>query len=357
MSSRSIIGLAILLAALAGIYFIGESRQAARKPGDGELFLPGLKDTAGALEEIKITKSGNSSVATIARSGDAWLVRERDDYPADTTKLGNVVQALADARRVEQKTAKPELYGRLGVDSVENESATGVEIQFAGTDFRHTVILGDEAQGNYRYARVADAESSWLIDRNPDISTETGDWLEDDLVDIAADRVSSITIKHPDGEIIRLRKEDTGSTDFLVDNIPEGRELRYPSIGNGVGSALAALKLTDARKARESETPTESVVTTHQTVDGLAIATSAVSDGDDTWLSFVASVSPGAGSDETGPDSSTGADDQHEGASADPEKEAEEINTKLSGWQYRVASHKADNLTRRWDDLLASVAE
>lgn len=281
-----------------------------------------------------IIRTGSETI-TVTKSADKWSVRERSNYAADIGKLRKLLLALAEARVLELKTGKPEKYHLIGVNDPADDDSKSVEITIQGAGADQVLVLGKTAQRNYRYARVADAAQSVLIDKNPDVAGDAGGWLVQTILDISADRVQRITITHADGEEIRIEKESQEAGDFQVMNIPEGRELSYSSVANGIGAALGNLSLDDVRKAPPvGETP--DVLTTFQTFDGLTIVVAMMQEEESSWLSIAASHDAEAAA----------ADGEADGG------EAQRINQRVSGWLYTVADYKANLLKRHFEDIL-----
>jgi hypothetical protein len=137
-------------------------------------------------------------------------------------------------------------------------------------------------------------------------------------------------------------KEVRGETNFTVRDIPEGRELRYDSIPNVMGSVLSDLTLDDVSRATEF---TQDVIETEfLTFDGLVISAQSSEEDDNAWASFSASVDPELPA-------------ESEQTQADAEAEAAEINARVGSWRYRIPTVKFEQLTRSMDDLLQEVEE
>jgi len=232
--------------------------------------------------------------------------------------------ALAEARIVEEKTSSPEHYEKLGVDDPE-DGGKGTKIIVDGEGVSYAIILGESAQGNHRYARLAGEETSYLVDRDPNIPAAASDWLLADILDIDSKQVRSVTITHDNGETIAITKETEDQTDFSVLDIPAGRELSYPTVANGIAGALKALKFDDVQKSIDGPFETSAVF---ETWDGLQVTARVRTDDEDTWVTF----------------SATGA----------PDGTVTDIGEQLDGWQYRLPDYKKNLLTRRWDDILKS---
>ena len=326
MTRRSV---QVLAAAVVGLLLLFVVTQRSDRfetlPAD-VLLLPDFRSNANAVRRVEIRRPGDEPADAIVQTDGEWSVSARDGYKADFGKLSKLIIALAEARILEEKTSNPERYAALGVDDP-LEGGGGTRLTVAGDDFSYAVILGDAARGDFRYVRLADANTSYLVDQALAIPEETTGWLNPGIVDIGSQRVRRVSISHADGECIVIEKDSEEATDFSVLDVPEGRELSYESVGNSVGGALDALELEDVRKAVDAQADTTTVF---ETWDGLTITVAILSAEDSSWLSFAAS------------------------AAADMSDNADvvSINERVSGWQFRITDFKKNALTRRWEDML-----
>lgn len=307
--------------------------------------LEGFEARANDVDNLQITRADGAEGAegvTIRRNGDAWTVTSKDDYPADFGKLRQLIIALADARIVEEKTSNPEQYERLGVADPD-AGGNGTKVLAGGQDFAFEVIVGNSAQGDFCYARVPNQATSYLIDKKPDIPQSSSDWLLPDILDVSAERIRSVSIAHADGEKIVIEKAAKDDADYSVVDVPQGRELSYASVGNGIAGALAKLELEDVRARRDGATETTVVYTTW---DGLQITAAVSTDEDTDWVAFaVAAADPAPEAEEASPDVTV----------AGAQSEALALDTHLSPWQYRLPDYKKNLLQRRWDDILEAA--
>ncbi|MFQ5983692.1 MAG: DUF4340 domain-containing protein [Woeseiaceae bacterium] len=325
MTTRQVKTLAIVLVVLiASLVAINVSENQGDTSGSGLLF-PELKAHINDVEQMSINKAGES--LTVNNTSGKWVLAERDDYPADTGKLRQLLLALADATMLEEKTSNPEMYARLGVEDI-SEVSKGTEIRISGPDLDTALIIGNLAQRKYRYARIPGQDRSWLINQNPSLPRDVGGWLLPEIIDIETSRIRSVTITHTDGESIHIEKEDEEASDFAASDIPEGRELRYPSIVNGIAGVVSKLNLEDVAAASEAEPDGSLATTVFTTFDGLEVAIESSVRDEDTWISVSANQA------DTESDQAAG------------------INRRLGGWEYQIQSYKADQLRRRWDDIL-----
>lgn len=306
--------------------------------GDGDLpeagtpLFPDLRSVANEIDEVTIQRAGEPTL-TARRSGDSWVVPDRGDYPANLVALRALLLAMTEAAVVEAKTANPDLHGRLGVDAPAAENSTAVLVSAKAGDTDFALVLGNVAQGSYRYARIADEDQSWLIDQNPELPAGVGDWLDKDIVDIDSSRVRSVTVVHPDGETISISKAAEADTDFDVAAVPEGRQLTYSTVANGIAGALNDLDLEDVRPATEAAPDAEdATLATFETFDDTRIIARTVTTEDGNWLTL-----------------------DVEGLAGETD-ELLALRRRVDGWEFRIADYKANLLTRRWDDILEPLA-
>jgi hypothetical protein len=366
MSARTIAILAAALVVLLVLVLAGQ-RSGTAPAGAGAPLVPDLTAALGEIERVTISKANNETVATLEKRPDSWVVADKHGYAADAAKLRQALTALGEAKILEQKTATPELYGRLGVEDVTAADAAGISIALTAPGRElPTIILGNAEGARYRYARRAGEAQSFLIDRNPDVPRAAAQWVDSRVVDVRGERVREVTITHADGEILRVSKASPELANFEVADVPEGRELSYPGVANVVGSALRELNLEDLEPATEAAAERPTIVE-YRTFDGLVVRVTGIERNDESWITLEASVdasqaaaapaadgadAPADGADDA--DGADGADAPADGAptAADPSAEAARINAKVGGWRYKIASFQYDQMTRRMADLL-----
>ena len=386
MNRKAFVILAVVALLLAGLAMLAQrGGDTASIAGDsaGELLVPGLAEQVDTITAIEISGAGAARLARIERAGEGWIVAEQDGYAAATSKVANLLIALAEARIVEEKTADPAFHSRLGVEAVDSAAATGLKVALTGSDgASFEIVLGDAYGDGERYARLAANAQSVLIDRNPDVARDPADWVRPEIIAIPSSRVQRVEVNHVDGESLVIHKEARELSDFTVDDVPEGRELQYSGIANVTGSVLQALRLDAVSRAPEA--PGEVLATTEfRTFDGLVLtvtATAAEEADGQPWLSFAARFDADQaldfatetvddlGAAETPAEDAGAADDaeETEGAASDesadtaepgepaddPVAEAAALNERLAGWRFRIPSYQYSQMTRRMDDLL-----
>ncbi|MEX0706798.1 MAG: DUF4340 domain-containing protein [Woeseia sp.] len=373
MMMRSTWLLAVVAVALVAGVILVNTTDDEYSTAESQALLPDLRSAINNIDQVAV-QYGDETV-TIERQGERWSAREKAGYRADTGTLRQVLLALADASKLEQKTANPDMHDRLGLRAPEN--GDGVGIRIAGDGVEHALILGNVAQENYRYVRFAGDDQAWLIDQNPELPDDAGGWLDAQVINIPPADVQSVSIEHADGEAIRFSKASRDEGSFSVADIPADRELTYPGVVNGIAGVLRDLTLDDVQ-TQPDDLPAPGTTTSFTTFDGLAVTVQRFPVDSADWFSITASITtPPEGDDTTAPpddaanepagDSGTGepasntaepADGGETGnepsapASEPPESLATAINARTGGWLYRLPDSKGNLLQRRWDDIL-----
>jgi hypothetical protein len=366
MSQRNLF---VLLGALVVLALAVVIAQRSRAPttGQGAAFVPGLAAALSDLDRVTLTKAGNETIATLERRDTGWVVTEKDSYPADVAKLRQNLRALADAKVLEEKTATPELYDRLGVVDVSAANATGVQVAVAAAGKPlPAVVLGDAQGSKYRYARRAGEQQSYLLDHDPNFPRTTAQWLAPTIVDVKGERVQQITIKQPDGETVTISKPSATANNYDVAGVPKGRELLYPGVANVSGNALRELNLEDVQRA--GALAGQPVNVEFRTFDGLVVDVTGSKQDDSAWITvaarydadqaarFAPPAAPAADPN-LPPEANPPAAEPAAGASAaDVAAEVEQINGRTSGWRFKIAAFQYEQLTRRMSDLLKPPA-
>ena len=123
-----------------------------------------------------------------------WTVAERGDYPADVSKLRKLLQALSDAKIVEEKTSNPASFAVIGVEDPSLPGATGAEISITAQDGKHAVIIGKPV-GEGNFARRSGENTSYSVEPGISFEAEPRYWIDSRLMDIKATDIQSIEIK------------------------------------------------------------------------------------------------------------------------------------------------------------------
>ncbi len=363
-----------------------------------QALLPGLAERVNEVEQVEVVRAGNETQATLQRRDGGWVVAEFGNYPADWPQLRELLASLARAEIIEPKTANPDYFPRLGVSDVSKADSKATLLRLKGGGPDVAILVGNAADGrDGQYVRLLEGDRALLIDQSLKIPAEGKDWLQREIVNIADAEVVEVDVAHADGTQVRAIKTSADDTDFVLQDIPEGREVLSSWSVNSMANALANLQLDSVAGAGDIDF-SQATKFRLLTADGLEIlaevaeASEATESTDQaamedsaqstppaakTWLRLSAkshsAEAPAA--DEAAEEQVAGQDTAEAGDSAGVPTEgeseetdsgeptvaaaqrAEEINRRVSGWAYEIPSYKASAMTKRMDDLLKAWPE
>ena len=318
---------AIGIAVIALAVWVSSRSQTGESSIAGTRVLPGLESSLNEVTQVRITKAGNTRTI-LSRTATDWVVSERN-YPADSGKLRKLLLDLASLKAVERKTRIASNYPVLGVEDVTSPKATGARIDIVSPGKTWSLIVGHSADGNGCYVRVVDSARSLLASPLILVDASPTQWLDPTILDIAHTRISQIEERPAKGFAFSVSRAKKAQADFIVHDIPRGRELTGADAADSMGSALSNLTLTDVRKAAAPPRGTALSHAVFRTFGGLGIDISGYEQAKHHYIDVSAYATQ---------------------KSADAE--AQQINSRLHGWDYQIPGYRYDEVFQSMDGLL-----
>lgn len=345
MSRKAYLSLLLVTAAVIVVTVFVRVTSTDYRPdvaGD-ELAFPDFLNVVNDAAVFTIESEGKTITLELTDAKD-WVIAERSGYPADGQKVREMLLAFARMNATEPKTKSADLYHRLQVnDPTNNPDAKGRRVRVADDngEVLLEVIFGKSvsaAQGVPQggvYYRLPDQEQSWLARGRIEPGIEVEDWLERQVIDVKRERMARVTLRHPDGDIIRIqRNADSGSLELL--DVPDGYRLQSEFRRDSITGFLNELAVIDVARPDGLALSGKAISeTTYVTSDGLMVVLS-LSGGkeDGHWMQVKVT------------------------GERDAASEAEQLTSRLEGWLFRISDWKAGDLKRRMKDLIeADVAD
>ncbi len=243
----------VAVVALVIAIWVGNSRAPKNEVAVASEAVPGLSAGINDVEQLRIVGAGDKVVATLSKGEGGWTVVEKT-YPADVSKVRELLLKLSGAKLIEPKTSVPASYAKLGVEDVAAADAKGVRLEIDGLAKPVKLIVGNYngRAGDGTFVRRADEAQSWLAKGNLTIDKEAANWLQRELADVSSTRVQKVAIAHG-GKTVRAFKTDSAAPNYQVADVPKGRELSSEFVANGLASVLSGLRFDDVVKAGSVE--------------------------------------------------------------------------------------------------------
>ncbi len=208
-------------------------------------------EVAGKLDTIdRIEISGVSEAVTLIKREGNWQVEERFAYPVEFGKLVRFIDQLEVAEIAQRKTNRRANHEALDLAGVELAGSATRRVQLhAGQSQLVDMLLGKSAsKQSGQYFRFIGDDQVWLLNQKFDIGESPGAWLRQQIIDIDQGQVLEVIQTSTAGEVIKMARHDSSSK-FEVSNLPDGMELKYPSVANSIAGGLAGLELVDVGRA------------------------------------------------------------------------------------------------------------
>lgn len=362
---------AILVAAaviLGGAgWWVAVSRdQAAQADFTPKPLFPGLTAKVNDVMGLEISTAKTMFRIERGATADHWTMPSRQDYPVRADLVRKNVLGIAGLETIEPRSDKPAHYNLLQVsepdqyqpvDDAAKADPGPILVRLADKDAKAiaAVIIGKTrsfpagGKPGQLQVRKPDEARAWLAQGTLELPADPVQWLVKDLIRIDKNRVAHVSVKHPDGEVLRIvrgpEKVDGTPVDFVPTEMPKGMKVGSPFDVNAVAGGLAYLGFEDVAKAAEHDFA-KATVTEIVTLDGVkaVVRTIPAADHDKKfWLTISASfdpalVKPDVAKELLKPD--------------DAEKQVKEAMTRIDGWAYLVNDYAARDLTRRLKDLI-----
>ncbi|MBT4740081.1 MAG: DUF4340 domain-containing protein [Rhodospirillaceae bacterium] len=341
----TLVGVTAIAVVIAG--WVIMSRPATESSDfDGTLVFPDLLDSIDDLDTVVIRHKDGLSTLKVTDSG--WAFVERDNYPVQSEKIGELLVKLTRMEKVEPKTKLAEKYDRLDlVDPADKEDTRAKEVVLknsAGDDIARLMVgkrkftLGTSEGGTY--VLMADDPQAWLVTGELNPGARPRDWLVREISNIKDDDIRRISVVHPDGETLAVNKSTSEQPNYTVEAIPAGMVLKRDSIADDMGRVLSNLLHDDVKKADDFAFPSDTTIkATFEGFAGFTVQVDLIEDGDENWLRFVG----------TPPDKASDINDENE---TNWTQVIGDMNAATDGWVYQLPGYEVAAIKKRIADLV-----
>jgi hypothetical protein len=339
----------VLLA--AGIWLsTHHSAQQADLPG-GKVFTD-LTPELGNVNEIRLSK-GDGSRTTLRKDAAGWTVVERQ-YPADASRVRELVLALVDMKIIEHKTSDPASYAKLGVEKPDSPAATSTLVEVTAGKKTWSLIVGKGAEGRAIYVRKPAEAVSALVEPSVSVDPDQKRWIDRLLTDIPGADVHDISVRPAAGAAYLLTRAKRGDNDLALSPIPKGRSAASSMSIDGQADTLSAFHFDDVVTAPA----TPAAATDHaifRTFDGAVLEFSGHRDGAKAYVAVAASRDSALAAQFPESPPATAAKPAVPAKPAD--QTVEKLAARAAGLQYEIPAYKYEALFKPQEDLLEKKPE
>jgi hypothetical protein len=302
MNARFAAILVVLLAVLGGGALLYQQQERARRPENvgtlGRTLFQDLK--AADIIAIRITEP--KSALTVQRKDERWVIAERNDFPADLSKVREFVLKVIGLKVGQSEPLGEKDRARLNLDH------SGTKVEFLGADgkplgalivgkkhFKREVENPDKAIPDGRFVVLpGEAGTAYLVaDPLTQATVKTAEWI--DRGSFQVEKVKTLEVRYPEGGGYRIERAGDNADWKLVGAKP-GEKLDTPR-ANAASYSLQMLELADVAPKDVQDTGLEKPISVDATtLEGASYAIKVGKlAGDNYYVTFTASgVKPDA---------------------------------------------------------------
>jgi len=327
---------AAVLVVLALVALIHQSREVAPHYTPRS-FLPGLASEVRNVARIRID-SKSASLDVVFKPDRGWIVASHDNYPASFEKVRETLVGLAAMQTIEPKTSRRDWLHYL--DLTPPPKGDGIEIMLQDGHGRTlaSVItgknedIGDPSGAVGLFVRRPSSNQTWLVRSVFTPKTSPIDWLDKQVIDVDTGKIQEAYITPASGPSYELRRDKPGDPDLKLVNLPQSPEIAYPGAADGIAGSISNFTFDDVRRARDFDfSDGHATRLVARTFDGLVVTLQAIKQGQDFWATVSADAAPGK---------------------AEAQRQARAIDSRASGWAYKLPPYKGQQIMTTLDSLL-----
>jgi hypothetical protein len=327
------------------------------------------------IGQVRIKQS--TGEVNLVKKEDLWRVKERGEYPANFTELGDFLRKVQDLKTTEEVKVGPSQVGRLELNSpekggtntatlVEFKDGKGANLKTLLLGKKYTKSSGDDSPfggGGFpagRYVMAGGDTKVWLVnDALSQVEAKPEAWINKEFFKV--EKLKSISVKHAAETNSWTLTRDKEGGDLKLADAKEGENLDTGK-ASGAGYALSSPSFNDVLvEPKPEETGLDKPLTAKlETFDGFTYNVKLGKAKDETYPMQVAVEA-------NIPKQREAAADEKPEDKEKLDKEFKEKQTKLEEklknekkfekWTYLVAKWTVDPLLKERKDLLAEKKE
>ena len=256
MNQKQLLNLLFVGLVLGGLGLLVHKQNSAKWEGGGDKFAGAKVLGEFPLNDVtRVTIKNSGSDLTLAKKNDAWVVADRGDYPADFSRVGNLIQGFWDLKSVQEIKVGASQLGRMDlITPTKGAANTGTLVELLDKDSKPlaSLLLGKKynkkspgMEDGYPAGRYvmptagANASKVSLVSETLDqAEPKAADWLNKTFVGV--DKIQSVAVSGTSPEIHwKMTRATDEATDWKLDGIKADEKLdtaKVPSFTSTFGT-------------------------------------------------------------------------------------------------------------------------
>ena len=177
-----------------------------------------------------ITMQAGKETTTLNRQGNSFVVAGKDNYPAASNKINQLITGILDIKTHQLVTKNPANHTDLEVAEQKAQSV----VKFFDKDNKPItgIIVGKRDTSGDSYVRSAFSDDVYLCGDIPQISSSPMEYIEQQLITVNNDDIVSAIVSEPNGTY--MLQTDPNSREITLVNMPADKKFKaadYKQIG------------------------------------------------------------------------------------------------------------------------------
>jgi len=288
----------------------------------------------------------------LTRDGSQFVIANKDNYPAQTKQVNDLLTQCLDIKTQELITSKPANHAEIGV--TEDTARYILKLADSNNELLTGLLISEtKPETGNAYAKLLSSDDVYAIANIPWLYTKAGDYIDKLLLNIDQADIESVRVSTPSADYILLPGADG---EVIIDELPDGVEYDG-DLAKKVFTALGNLRLVDVQTAESAREFDFSIFYICKLKDSTVYNVSIARRGASFFASFKASFK-----DKTQVTIDRSVKDTDEELKAKEAKllakqAADKFHKLHKGWVYELPAYQAENLTKKLSDLLKEKTE
>ncbi len=303
----------------------------------GRMFANLNQDAAAKVQTIEFSQG--KSKLTLEKSGERWLMREKNDFPASVDKVRTLLVNVMAAELAEAKTNREAGQKALELENPADDAANSylMRLKDATGAVMAEIVVGKsraEAFGAGKagtYVRRPSESQTWLANRQITAGVKLANWARERLFEAKAEKFSLVTVEI-DGEPSYDIKRDPEGRTFSLANIPAGQKQKFANMADDIVDILTSFNLDESRKVDSAALKGTPFGTIRAEIDpGMKVYFRVRKDGETHWMTI----------DATG--------------TGDSLKTAADLMALAQGWEFKIPPAQVQRMFKKRAELMETV--
>lgn len=304
-----------------------------------------------SVSTVEVIANQGTETITLERGNGMFVVADKDDYPADISKVNMLINNCLDIRTNEKITDSAQNHADL---KVTRETAQSL-IRFVDNDGKEIVglAISPTVEQGAAFARLLSEDEVYSIQSPPWINTRPVGYIDTELLTVDREQIQRVAVTTEEG--VYIMALDENGQQVILENMPEGKQFKGTDYKSVFG-ALSSLSFDDVSSVTEVEDLSFNNTYICRLKDKTVYKLMAAEKEEKTYVQISADYL-----DKAPVEKENRVESEEELKAKETKLQAidtvNNFNKQHSGWVYQIPSYKAQDLTKPLSEIIEDIPE